>query len=399
MTELEKKLEQQVREDHAYVVALRRELHRHPELGKEEFETQRLIERELDAIGVAHHRAAVTGVQAEIKGMGVSDHPRTLLLRADIDALPIQEETNLPFASESAGKMHACGHDAHTAALIGTARLLQANRDLFGGTVRLVWQPGEEIGYGGREMVDEGCADGADRTFGLHISTSVPVGSVVTMAGPNNASVDYFKIRIHGRAAHVARPHQGVDAAYIASQIVVSAQAIVTRRTNPMENVLIGFGRIQAGTAYNVVAEEAELEGTIRVFLPEIRAQIKTELEALAKGIASLYGGSAEIEYKDNASPLINDLEATEEVRKTAVSLFGEDHVITQRKPDLTGDDMAEYILRVPGSYAYIGSANADNPNTSVAQHNSHFEIDEDCMRVAALLTTSYAVRYLRGEV
>ena len=400
MTELEQGLYDQVLADHDYVVQLRRYFHQHPELGKEEFETAAAIERELDKIGLAHKRIAGTGVYAEIEGTATSDGPaRCIVLRADIDALPVMQENEPEYKSLVPGKMHACGHDGHNAALIGAARILNANRALFSGKVILTWQPGEEIGYGGKLIVDNGTIDEAGRSFGLHVASNVPVGTVVLMPGPNNASVDWFRIRVHGLGAHVSTPELGVDAAYIASQIVVAAQALITRRTNPMDNVLIGIGKIRAGTAYNVVAQEAELEGTIRVMTPELRRLTKARLEALAKQTAELFGGTAELDWQDYTSALINDPVATAEAQKTAVSLLGEEHVIRSRRPSLAGDDFAEYIIRVPGAYAYIGTANPDNPDTCVAQHNSHYDIDEDALTIATALHVCYAVEYLNGEV
>ncbi|MBQ9663929.1 MAG: amidohydrolase [Oscillospiraceae bacterium] len=400
MNELEKALYQQVLEDHDYVVALRRWYHQHPEVAREEFKTAERIEQELDAIGIPHRRVAVTGVYAELEGTRPCEGPaRCIVLRADIDALPVTEENGVEYQSLCPGKMHACGHDAHNAALVGAARILSRNRDLFSGKVIFTWQPGEEVGYGARPIIDGGNIDEAQRSFGIHMASNVPVGSVVLMPGPNNASVDWFRIRVHGLGAHVSVPQRGVDAAYIASQIVVSAQALVTRRTSPMDNVLIGIGKIVAGTAYNVVAQEAELEGTIRVFSPEIRRDTKARLEFLAKQTAEMYGGTAELEWNDNTSALINDPAATAEAQKTAFSLLGQDHVITRRQPDLGGDDFAEYIIRVPGCYAYVGSGNPANPNTQVAHHNALFDIDEDALTVAAALYTCYTVEYLNGLV
>ena len=231
------------------------------------------------------------------------------------------------------------------------------------------------------------------------MASEVPVGKVVLMPGPNNASVDWFRIRVHGLGAHVSTPQKGVDAAYIAAQIVVAAQALVTRLTSPMDNVLIGIGKISAGTAYNIVAQEAELEGTIRVLTPDLRRKTKAKLEALAKQTAELFGGSAELEWSDNTSALINDEAATLEAQKTAFSLFGTENVITRRLPALGGDDFAEYILRVPGVYAYIGSGNPEKPDTQVAHHNSRFDIDEDALTVATALHVCYTVEYLNGLV
>jgi amidohydrolase len=400
MTYLEERILQQVKTDHDYVVGLRRYFHKNPELPKEEFLTQQRIEEELDKLGIAHRRVAGTGVYAELEGTLDSPKPkRTIVLRADIDALPVQEETGAEYASSCPGKMHACGHDAHGSSLLGAARIISANRELFAGKVIFTWQPGEEIGYGARIIVDEGDIDEADRSFGVHLASNVPVGSVVLMPGANNASVDWFRINVHGLGAHVSTPELGVDAAYIASQIVVAAQSLVTRQTSPMDNVLIGIGKIEAGTAYNVIAQEASLEGTIRVFSPELRKLTKERLEKLSKVTAELYGGSADVEWNDNTSPLINDEQATKEAQKTAISLFGADKVITQRQPALGGDDFAEYILRVPGAYAYIGSGNDSKPNTVVAHHNSHFDIDEDCLTTAVALYSAYAIEYLNGEV
>lgn len=400
MTETQQFLYNEVLRDHEYIVNLRRWFHRHPELAKEEFETQKSIEQELDKLGLAHKRIAGTGVYAEIEGTAPADgEKRCIVLRADIDALPITQENAPDYKSLNEGRMHACGHDGHNASLIGAARVLSRNRDRFSGKIIFTWQPGEEIGYGARPIVDSGAIDEAGRSFGVHVASNVPVGSVVLMPGPNNASVDWFRIRVHGLGAHVSTPEQGVDAAYIASQIVVAAQALVTRRTSPMDNVLIGIGKISAGTAYNVVAQEAELEGTIRTMTPELRKATKARLEALAKQTAELYGGTAEVEWADFTSPLINDATAAAEAQKTAAALFGAEHVITSRLPSLGGDDFAEYILRVPGVYAYIGSANPAKPDTCVAQHNSHFDIDEDALTVAAALYTCYAADYLNGAV
>ena len=320
-------------------------------------------------------------------------------MRADTDALAVKEEHLCDYTSRHEGIMHACGHDAHTASLLGATRLLAENRNLFGGIVRIHFQQGEEIGYGARIFIDEGLVDGADRTFGIHVSSKINVGSVALIPGPNNASVDWFRIHITGKSAHVSTPHLGVDAAYIAAQIMVSAQAIITRRTSPMDNVLIGIGKISAGTAYNIVASDAEMEGTIRCMTPEARAFTKSQLENLAKTIAQSYGGEATLEWKDFTSPLINDDASAIEAQKVARELFGEKNVITSGEASLGGDDFAEYILKVPGVYAYVGSKNPDVFETGVAMHNCHFDVDEECLLVGSSLYAAYAVAFLNGEV
>ena len=229
--------------------------------------------------------------------------------------------------------------------------------------------------------------------------SNIPVGKISATEGPNNASVDYFKITVKGRGAHVSTPEKGIDALFVASEVVVSAQALVTRRTNPTDSVIIGIGKLEAGTAYNIVAKSAVLEETIRVMYPEIRKQVKSELESLAKGIASIYGAEAEIEYKDFTSPLINPVDTTKEVAIVAKRLLGEENVITNRPYSLGGDDFAEFNFRVPGTYVYVGSGNENNPNTMVAHHDGSFEIDEGCLLIAFRLHVAYALSFLENLI
>ncbi len=379
------------------VTALRRHFHMYPEVSKNEYKTAEKIEEELQKLGLSTRRVGETGVYTEIRGTG--EGAKTIVLRADIDALAVTEEHICDYTSKHVGVMHACGHDAHTASLLGAAKLLSENRDRFGGTIRIHFQQAEEIGYGARVFIDEGLVDGADRTFGIHLASKTPVGKVALIPGPNNASVDWFRIHITGKSAHVSTPNLGVDAAYIAAQIMISAQAIITRQTSPMDNVLIGIGKMTAGTAYNIVASDAELEGTIRALTPETRAFAKERLEALAKSIAASFGGEATLEWKDFTSPLINDEASAIEAQKVATALFGEENVIKMGIPALGGDDFAEYILKVPGVYAYVGSGNPDMPETTVAMHNCHFDIDENCLIVGTSLYAAYAVAFLNGEV
>ena len=378
-----------------YVVSLRRFFHENPELPREEFGTADRIEEELKSFGLETKRVDGTGVYSEIKGKGEG---KTIVLRADIDALPVEETNGCAFKSKKKGVMHACGHDAHAASLLLAAKILSEHRDEFNGTVKLCFQQAEEIGYGAMEFIKAGLVTG-DRSFGIHLASNIPVGKVSATSGPNNASVDYFKITISGRGAHVSTPEKGVDALYVASQIVVSAQALVTRRTNPTDSVVIGIGKMEAGTAYNIVAKSAVLEGTIRVMYPEIRAKVKKELEVLSKNIASIYGAEAEIEYKDFTSPLINPVSTTEEVAKVAGEVVGKENVITNRPYSLGGDDFAEFILRVPGTYVYVGSGNESNPNTLVAHHDGLFEIDEDCLLIASKLHVVYSLSFLENLI
>lgn len=406
MAEYDEQIKKEIEKDFDYVVALRRHFHKYPEIAKEEFKTAAKIEEELDKLGLSHKRVGETGVYAEIygtkkacgDGTGADDTSakgKTLVLRADIDALPIQETHICEYTSTIPNRMHACGHDSHTASLLGAARILAKHTDLFSGTIRLCFQQGEEIGYGARVFVDGGWLDGADRTFGLHAASNVPCGSVVFMEGPNNASVDWFKINVTGYPAHVSTPELGADSVYIASQIVVALQALITRRTSPMDNVLIGVGKITAGDAYNIVAQKAELEGTIRTLNPETRKQMKTQLETLASNIAQSFGGNAEIEWKDFTSVLVNDEKSTQEAQKMAFRYLGKDKVITSRKPALGGDDFAEFIIKVPGVYGYVGTANPEKKETLVAHHDSMFDIDEESLKVSVGMYVMYSLDYL----
>ena len=399
MKDIEKIISKDVEQDHDYVVSLRRYFHKHAELSKKEYNTARYIESELDKLGLIHKRVGETGVYSEIKGLKEGND--TIILRADIDALPIEEVSNKEYKSENIGVMHACGHDAHAASLLGAARVLVKNKDKFGGTIKLHFQQAEEVGFGAREFINQGVLKKgeATRTFGLHLASNITCGKIAVVMGPNNASVDWFRINVHGKGCHVSTPERGVDSAYVASQILIGLQSLVTRRVNPMENVLIGVGKLVAGTAYNVVAEEAYLEGTIRALSESVRAKVKKDLENLATLTAQIYGATVDFEWNDNTSALINDSKSSEEVQGVAKRLFGEANVITKRTPSLGGDDFAEYIKLIPGCYAYVGSQDINRSETCVAHHDSHFDIDEDCLLTSVKILSTYAIEYLNKDL
>lgn len=386
-------LQEALHREKDYLIALRRDLHQHPELSLEEFRTAGRIEEELDRFGIPHIRVGDTGVLGTLRG----DAPGTgaVALRADIDGLPIQEKNPAPYRSLTPGVMHACGHDAHTACLLGAAKLLTARRGAFGGEVRLIFQPAEEIGQGARPFVEAGALEGVERVFGLHTASDLPAGSVGLKPGLNNAAVDHFKISVQGRSAHVSTPQLGVDALYIASQIVVALQALVTRLTSPVEPVIIGVGKLNAGTTYNALAESAWLEGTTRTVSQESRDTIRELITKAARNIADIYGGTAELQWADFAAPLINDPRVCREAAEIVAALAGPDKVITDRKLSLSGDNFAEYLLHVPGAYAYLGTGNPALPNTLISNHNGDFEIDEETLTLGAGLYAGYALARL----
>ena len=373
-----------------YLLALRRGFHQNPEVSLQEFRTAKRIEEELDCFGIDHSRVGDTGVLGVLRSQRAAGP--VLVLRADMDALPIQETSGVPYCSAVPGVMHACGHDAHTACLLGAAKILSARRSDLGGEIRFLFQPAEEIGQGARRFLEAGALKGADRVFGLHTAPDLPVGTVGLKPGLNNASVDHFTIRVKGKAAHVSTPQLGVDALYIASQIVVSVQALVTRMTSPVEPVIIGVGKLQSGTTYNAVAESAVLEGTTRTISHQSRENIKALVSRTAQHMAALYGGTAEIEWEDFASPLINDPEVCRELSAVVESLLGADKVATDRTLSLSGDDFAEFLLHTPGAYAYLGTGNAAKPNTLVSHHNGNFDLDEDALAVGAGRYAGYAL-------
>ena len=379
--------------DRQYITDLRRFFHSHPELSAKEYGTAKKIEEELDKIGVSHVRVGETGVYAEIKGEK-QGADKVIVLRADIDALPVSEENDAPYKSENEGVMHACGHDAHTAALIGAARVLVKNRGLFSGTVRLCFQQGEEIGFGARLFVDGGYLSGATRAFGIHLASYIDVGKISVTAGPNNASVDWFKITVSGKGAHISEPQNGVDALYILSRIVVAAKDLTSIKDKE-NGVLVGIGKLNAGTAYNVIAKTAEAEGTVRAYSHTVREATKEKITEIARAVSSEYGGSADVLWRDYTSPLINDPAVSADVQKTAEKICGAENVITDLAPRLSGDDFAEFALKVPATYAYVGSRNKNFPDTCVSHHNSHFDIDERCLEKAVGIYVGVVLDYL----
>lgn len=370
-----------------HILELRRYFHKFPEIAKNEFNTACKIEEELKSIGLNPIRVGETGVYAEI----VCKNPgKTIVLRADIDALPINEETDLEFKSAISNVMHACGHDIHTASLLGAARILNNHKDELNGIIRFTFQQAEEIGYGAKVFIENGYLKNADRCFGLHIASNLKCGTIACVKQANNASVDWFKIIVKGKASHISTPEGGIDALLALSQIVCKIKALAND-----DRLLIGIGKMVAGTAYNIVAEDAYLEGTIRAFDPVIREETKKNIELIANEIANLFNAKVEVLFKDYTSPLINDDEATEEAVSTAVKLFGSENVITQRKPSLSGDDFAEYILCVPGTYAYIGTHNDENEYTRLPHHNSKLVIDEESLIVGTSMYAQYTIDYL----
>lgn len=370
------------------VIELRRYFHQHPEISKNEYNTANKISEELIKIGINPIRVGETGVYGEIKG---KNNGKTILLRADIDALPINESTDLSFKSLNPNVMHACGHDVHTASLLGAAKILFNNKDKFNGTVKLMFQQAEEIGYGAKVFINGGYLENVDGAFGLHIASDLKVGTVACVKGANNASVDYLKISIKGKSAHICSPEKGVDATSVLVEIVSEIKKIKNNN-----ELLIGIGKITSGTQYNIISNEGIIEGTIRAFNNELRKEVKENIISIANEIANKYGASAIVEYKDFTCALINDSELTDKALNIATQLFGKNNVITNRKPSFSGDDFAEIQSVTQGTYCYVGTHNDYDPNTCLPHHNDKLIIDENVLKVALLMHCYFTLDFLK---
>jgi hippurate hydrolase len=351
------------------LVSVRRDLHRHPETSWNETGTAERIERRLADLGLDPRRVCGTGVLVEVQGVGEGVR---VALRADIDALPIAEETGLPYASRNPGAMHACGHDGHTAMLLGAAELLAV--DPPPGPVRLIFQPAEEVGTGARALIEAGALDGVAAIFGGHLDIHFPAGTIFVTPGPVAASTDLLRVRIVGRGGHAARPHETVDAVVVASHVVLALQHVVSRGVDPAEAAVITIGRLQAGEVANAIAGSAVLEGSIRAFKTDVREWLLAEAERIARATAALHGAVAEVEIERGTPPVVNDERTTALAREAAVRVAGPGRVAPLPGANMAGEDFSLYQERVPGCYVRYGArpSGPAHPN-----HSSRFDFDE----------------------
>ena len=378
----------------ADLIAFRRDLHRHPELSFQESRTAAKVEEQLKSTGLSF-KTGVGGHGLVVDIAGSRPGP-IIALRADMDALPIQEETGLPFASEVSGVMHACGHDAHTAILLGAARLLAGNRGGFAGTVRLLFQSAEEINAGAKAMIEAGALDGVAEIYGLHNLPTMSAGLTGTRSGPMMGSVDRIEIDVEGRGAHGAIPDQGVDPIVCASAIVLALQAIASRELSPFDPVVVTIGSIRAGDANNVIPHRAHLTGTVRTFHPRVQAEMEQRIERIVSRIAEGYRCAAELRYMRQVPVLSNHEEPVRHVNAVIEDMLGA-ACRTEAAPTLAGEDFSVYLERLPGCFFWLGSGPTEDAGQAYGLHHPKFTLHEACIPLGASLLAEIAVRRLNS--
>lgn len=379
------------------VVADRRDFHEHPELGFQEVRTAGIVADRLRALGVEDIRTGIAGTGVTGLIHGTKDGPRrTVLLRADMDALPILEENEVEYVSRNPGVMHACGHDAHTAMLLGSARLLSERRDQFPGTVKLLFQPAEELPPGGaKPMIDAGVLEDprVDAAFGLHIDQDNPVGKIGMRSGPAMAAADRFALVIHGKGGHGAKPNDTIDPIVVGAQIVNALQTLVSRTIDPTEEAVVTVGVFQAGKAFNVIPDTAELGGTVRTFNPENRDLLERRIGEIAAGIAEALGATVDYTYTRGYPATVNHPEMAELVREEAARVVGDDGV---HNPALMmgAEDFSYFLEEVPGAYWFVGSQNPER-GLVWGHHHPKFDLDEAALAIGMESMVNVALRYL----
>ena len=365
----------------------------HPELGFEEWRTSEVISDYLQTIGLEVKKGiGKTGVIGLLEGKKAS---RTLLLRADMDALPIQEENKIPYKSVNEGKMHACGHDGHCAMLLVAAKVLSKNKDEISGNIKFVFQPAEEIGGGAESMIEEGVLEGphVDAALGIHLRTALKSGEIGVSAGPMMAGCDIFKLTIEGKGGHTGYPHSSIDPIITAANVITTAQIIQTREINVVDmTVLILFGRIEGGLAPNVIPGKVELEGTVR-YLNESAEEEERRFERIIAGICEAHRAKYELKFTLGNHVLSNDSKMAELVRSVAQKLVPRNQIVSDIR--MGGEDFSEFALRVPSSFYSIGMGNEEK-ETDYPQHHPRFNIDESTLPIGVEMHVRTALAYLK---
>ena len=382
----------EIKQFHDEMTEWRRDIHQHPELKFEENRTADLVAAKLEEFGIEIHRGlAKTGVVGTISN---GDGP-SIGLRADMDALPLEEKNTFKHASSNPGKMHACGHDGHTAMLLGAAKHLASSKN-FKGTVNFIFQPAEEGGGGGELMIKEGLFEmfPVDSVYGLHNWPGMPAGIFGVGSGPIMASVDTFDLTINGRGGHAAMPDQCIDPIIIASQVVTALQTIPSRNTHPVDSVVISVTQIHAGDAYNVIPDSVQMHGTVRTFQPETRKEISSSMLRVAEGVCAAYGGTCELNYMSGYPATINSVAETEISAKAVVDLLGEENIIRNPTPSMGGEDFSYMLEARPGCYVWLGIGPGKGEGGCML-HSSRYDFNDDVLPIGA----SYWVKLVENEL
>ncbi len=396
MQDLKKALFAQIDAINDKVVTIRHDLHEHPELSGHEEHTKYLVKGILEASGYKvkefddHY-----GLIADLDSPNIGT--KRVAIRADMDALPIEEHTNAPYASRVPGVMHACGHDSHTAIALGAAIALAEFKGQLPGNIRFIFQPSEESKEGGSiQMIEGGALEGVDAIFGLHAYPYLPTGQIGYKYGVMMASADVFTIEVFGKAAHGARPHEGVDAILVTAMIINSLNHIVSRRIDPLHPAVISLGQIEGGSAPNIICDHVKVRGTVRTVNEEIRKNIPEMMEESIKGIAKSMGAKFNFDYEFGQPELINDDKMVDVIVEAAKEVVGAENCIDLEDPVMGGEDFSEYLQIVPGAFFRLGTCNKEK-ETCVSQHNSRFNVDDDALQIGMKILSSAALKVLES--
>lgn len=370
-----------------YLIDLRRKIHRNPELSWQEYKTSELICKQLENMGIKYEKVCGTGVIATIKG---NKENCVIGLRADMDALPITEVGECEYKSQNPRVMHACGHDSHVAMLLGAAKILNNNRDELNCTVKLIFQPAEEVIQGAKELVKCEAIKDINSIMAVHIWSELPYGKISAESGPRMASADNIFITIHGKSGHGSMPHQTIDAIVAASSIVADLQTIASRTINPLEPIVVSIGTFNAGTSSNIIANNAQLSGTVRCFNPELRKQLPDMIENIVSNVANAYGAKYDYEYKCCTGATINDKKCSDRALNSVKKILGEDAIIEMEKT-MGGEDFSYYLEKIPGCIAFIGCRNEET-NKCWPHHHERFDIEENAMINGTALMVQYVL-------
>ncbi|PIE34089.1 hypothetical protein CSA56_09275 [candidate division KSB3 bacterium] len=376
------------------LIRIRRHLHKFPELGNQEYETSTFIKTKLSEYGIQEFASLPgTGVVARIKG---GKEGKTVAIRADIDALPITEETGLPYASANPGVMHACGHDVHTTVGLGCAKVLNSIKDQIAGNVTFIFQPAEERLNGARDMISAGALEQpqVDAIMALHSWPDIPAGTIGVRKGPFLASADVFTIRVHGKQGHAAHPHRCVDPIVISGQIVTNLQTIVSREIPPTEPLVVTIGKIQGGTAPNIIPSVVEMAGTVRTLNPELRARIPEMLTRVVQGMARAMRGEADVGYQWGTPPVISDDTLYQLIEENTKTILGEEKLVYLAEPSMGGEDFAFYLEKVPGVFFRLGTY-SEKLGERAPLHSPFFAVDEACLPVGVAVMCRSVYSYL----